>query len=207
MDGVSESSSAIEGISGSVAVTERLLEAAIDVFAERGFEGATVAQVARRADLTTGAIYARWPGKRELFLAAVDHITPQRMVFLISRSEMSTVEKLDALGTNLIASGSDQLRNLMLEALVSARRDPSLSEEVFRSLGAEADALASMISEGKGSGAIDTSLSTDAIVFFCQSLAIGSHLVLSGPPGTGGGPAIRDWNALIGRVIAAVAST
>ena len=207
MNGVSESPSAIEGISGSVAVTKRLLEAAIDVFAERGFEGATVAQVARKADLTTGAIYARWPGKRELFLAAVDYITPQRMLFLISRSEMSTVEKLDALGTNLIASGSDQLRNLMLEALVSARRDPSLCEEVFRSLGAEADALASMISEGKGSGVIDASLSTDAIVFFCQSLAIGSHLVRSGPPGTGGGPTIGDWNALIGRVIAAVAST
>ena len=44
----------------------RLLDAAVTEIAERGPDRATVAAIARRAGLTTGALYARWPGKRDL---------------------------------------------------------------------------------------------------------------------------------------------
>ena len=55
--------------------TERLLDAAVAAFAEHGFEAATVSDIARRAGLTTGAIYARWTGKRDLIVdAAPAHV-------------------------------------------------------------------------------------------------------------------------------------
>jgi AcrR family transcriptional regulator len=49
----------------------KILEAALDAFAEHGFEGATTTQIAARAGATQGLIYFYFPkGKEELFAAA-----------------------------------------------------------------------------------------------------------------------------------------
>jgi AcrR family transcriptional regulator len=46
---------------------ERLLEAATEVFAERGFEGARVEQIADVAQVSPGLLYRHFEGKRELY--------------------------------------------------------------------------------------------------------------------------------------------
>ena len=46
-----------------------LLDAAKDVFARRGFEGASLEEIAEAAGYTRGAIYKHFSGKEELFLA------------------------------------------------------------------------------------------------------------------------------------------
>lgn len=46
-----------------------LVEAAAQVFAERGFEGASLEEIAERAGYSRGAIYKNFGGKDELFLA------------------------------------------------------------------------------------------------------------------------------------------
>jgi AcrR family transcriptional regulator len=46
-----------------------LLDAARDVFLERGYQGATLEQIAERAGFTKGAVYSRFDGKADLFLA------------------------------------------------------------------------------------------------------------------------------------------
>jgi AcrR family transcriptional regulator len=51
----------------------RILEAALDVFAEQGLEGATTKEIATRAGVTPGLIYFYFPGKEELFFAAFEH--------------------------------------------------------------------------------------------------------------------------------------
>jgi AcrR family transcriptional regulator len=51
---------------------ERLLEAAAEVFASRGYHAASVDQVAERAGFSTGAVYSAFGSKEELFLAVVD---------------------------------------------------------------------------------------------------------------------------------------
>ena len=48
---------------------KRLLEVAERVFAKRGYRAATVAEVAREAGYTTGAVYSNFSGKEDLFLA------------------------------------------------------------------------------------------------------------------------------------------
>ena len=54
-------------------LTERLLDAAIIEIAAHGPHAANVAAIARRAGLTTGAIYPRWLNKAELLTAAEAH--------------------------------------------------------------------------------------------------------------------------------------
>lgn len=51
---------------------ERLLEAGAAVFAERGFYGASVEEIAERAGFTRGAFYSNFESKADLFLAILD---------------------------------------------------------------------------------------------------------------------------------------
>ena len=53
-------------------VRERIVLAALRVFGERGFHGATIADVVRESGLSVGAIYTYFKGKDDLFLATCD---------------------------------------------------------------------------------------------------------------------------------------
>jgi AcrR family transcriptional regulator len=53
-------------------VRERIVVAALRVFGERGFHGATIADVVRESGLSVGAIYTYFRGKDDLFLATCD---------------------------------------------------------------------------------------------------------------------------------------
>jgi AcrR family transcriptional regulator len=52
---------------------QQILEAALEVFAEAGFEGATTKDIASRADVTQGLIYFYFPSKDDLFIEAFEH--------------------------------------------------------------------------------------------------------------------------------------
>ena len=48
---------------------ERLLDAAVAACIERGYEEATLSDIARRADVSTPAVYSHFAGKAELMIA------------------------------------------------------------------------------------------------------------------------------------------
>ncbi len=66
------------------ATRERLLDAASEVFGERGFAAATVEEVCERAGFTRGAFYSNFATKEELLLALLD------------REEAQVLERLSA---------------------------------------------------------------------------------------------------------------
>jgi AcrR family transcriptional regulator len=51
---------------------DRLLQAAEEVFSERGFHGASIEEIVERAGYTSGAFYSNFENKEELFLALFD---------------------------------------------------------------------------------------------------------------------------------------
>lgn len=55
----------------------RLLDAAEEVFARRGFHGASVEEVAEEAGYSKGAVYSNFSGKEDLFFALLDRRTAQ----------------------------------------------------------------------------------------------------------------------------------
>ena len=61
---------------GGVDLERVLLEAALAELIERGYSGTTMEGVAGRARTGKAALYRRWPGKRELVLAALRHHLP-----------------------------------------------------------------------------------------------------------------------------------
>ena len=192
-----------EGVSGSPEVTERLLDAAVDVFAERGFEAARVAEIARRAGLTTGAIYARWQGKRDLIVEAVRHIVGQYVHASSVVAATPARDVLAVLGADPASARDARILQVVLEAMVSARRDDSFRAAVSDVMSEERAGLSSIVARGKAEGSIDPSLSTPAIVALCQCLGLGRHLAVSGEMASGRVQA-GEWDALVSRLMAAL---
>jgi TetR/AcrR family fatty acid metabolism transcriptional regulator len=90
---------------------QRILDAAISVFAEKGFHSARVSDVANRASVADGTIYLYFRNKEELLMTAIN--TAFNAFMSRARSEL-----------DIIASPSGKLRRLArlhLEALGSNR--------------------------------------------------------------------------------------
>src|SRR5271169_4083686 len=51
---------------------ERLVRAALDLFAEQGYDDTTVVQIAERAGLTKSTFFRHFPDKREVLAAGQD---------------------------------------------------------------------------------------------------------------------------------------
>ena len=60
------------------AATDRaILQAALDLFIERGVEGASIEQIAKNAGVGKPTIYRRWSGKEELIAAAMESLVAE----------------------------------------------------------------------------------------------------------------------------------
>lgn len=80
----------------------RLLDAAAEVFAEFGFQGASVERICTRANFSRGAFYSNFSTKEELFLALLQQEYDQRASRIISRvSELA--EHLKSSGETITA--------------------------------------------------------------------------------------------------------
>ena len=82
---------------------EELVAAALEVFVERGYEGTTLADVARRAGVTKGTIYLYFENKEALFKAVVR----ETIVPVIAQGE--------ALARSFTGSARDLLEQLVRE--------------------------------------------------------------------------------------------
>jgi AcrR family transcriptional regulator len=79
--------------------TAALLDAAYEAFAERGFHGASIGEISKRAGLTTGAFYSNYASKEDLLLALFDRHSRQLVERLHSNVELalSTPDPLSTL--------------------------------------------------------------------------------------------------------------
>lgn len=73
-----------------------LLDAAEEVFARRGFEGAPLEEIAETAGYTRGAIYKHFSGKEELFLAVNERFNKRFLEGFVDLIDADTpIEDLD----------------------------------------------------------------------------------------------------------------
>jgi AcrR family transcriptional regulator len=116
-------------------VDTRILDAARKVFLERGFEGASIDEIAEVARSGKPTIYARFRDKRALFTAVVTRDILSRITEF--RSEVpagATIEeRLTNAAITLLHWGFDSDRiGLMRLAVAEAHRFPDLASKVSR---------------------------------------------------------------------------
>jgi AcrR family transcriptional regulator len=183
---------------------DRLVAAAAEVFAEVGYDGARVQEIARRAGLTTGAIYGRFRGKAELLQAAIEAYSTSELDDLFASHGFGgrVTDILTTVGSHLVTRRQDRGQALLLEAFVAARRDPEVAAIVRRVVDERASRLADLVAEAKATGLIDADLDDLAVVRFCHAVGLGFLLfeAVDLPR-----PAAQPWEQLITRMVAAFA--
>jgi AcrR family transcriptional regulator len=116
-------------------VDARILDAARKVFLERGFEGASIEEIAEVARSGKPTIYARFRDKRALFTEVVTRDILSRITEFKSElpTGATTEERLTSAAITLLHWGFDSDRiGLMRLAVAEARRFPDLAATVSR---------------------------------------------------------------------------
>ncbi|WP_153392656.1 TetR/AcrR family transcriptional regulator [Ornithinicoccus halotolerans] len=153
---------------------ERILRAAAEVFAERGYEGARVQEIAKRAGMTTGAIYAHFAGRHELLLAATG--LQERTTALEQLEALGDLDARQIIATIGPALASDPdlgMRPMAMEALVAARREPRLHEVMRQRVEASNEELAALIARGQREGSLTEDLDPATVAKFFNALLVG----------------------------------
>ena len=191
---------------GGTDTAARLVQAAVEVFAEKGYDKAGVAEIARRAGLTTGAIYSRFSGKAELLAEAIRCAGGDELDELFAQHgfEGRAGDILAMVGMHLVTRTRDPLRSMLLEAFVAARRDPEVREVIRRHLLERARQMGALLDDAKVHGTLDPELDTAAIVHFAHAVGLG--FLLYEAIGVDN-PSPGAWHGVIDRVIAATRPT
>ena len=182
---------------------ERLLRAAADVFAARGYDGTRVADIAAAAGVSNGAMYAHFSSKAELLVDALRTHGRQLLADLFAADpDRSITDVLLWIGRRL-PRRRDPNGYLIVEALVAARRDEDVARPMRDYVGERADWLADLMRVAQADGEIDPALSPNALAHFCLLLSFGSALVSSDLHKVDE----EEWAALLARVVTGLAAT
>jgi AcrR family transcriptional regulator len=189
----------------TLSTRERLIAAAIEVFAAQGYDGARVQDIARAAGLTTGAIYANYRGKADLLFDAIVALAGEEVeALLVHARGRDARELIEQLGADLTRRATATRPSLLLDAIVAARRDPELAAMLRRRIAAREAMFAELFARALHDGAITTDVDPATLARYCMHVAMGA-LVLRTldlvPPDQ---PA---WDALIHRLVGALAPT
>ena len=179
---------------------ERLLRAAADVFAERGYDGTRVADIAAAAGVSNGALYAHFASKADLLVDALrTHGRHLLGELFAADPDRPVVDLLLTVGRSL-----PRCRDaLIVEALVAARRDEDVAGPMREYVGERGDWLADLVDLAQTRGELDAATSPRALAHFCLLLAMGSALVTPDLHATGE----DEWAALLARVAGALGTS
>src|ERR1700749_99790 len=180
---------------------ERLLRAAAAVFAERGYDGTRVADIAAAAGVSNGALYAHFASKADLLVDALRTHGRHLLAELFAADPDRPVVDLLLTVGRWLPRRPDARGYLIVEALVAARRDEDVAGPMRDYVGERGDGLAELVRAAQARGERDPALSPGALAHFCLLLAMGSALVTPDLHAV----ADEEWAALLTRVIAGLA--
>jgi AcrR family transcriptional regulator len=148
-----------------------LIETAIRVFSDGSYRGTTTAEIARAAGISEPILYRHFASKRELYLAALDHVW--------SKARTKWTEVLE--GAPDVASGlaemgrghfsvrdcKFQLAELWVQALGEAAEDAELRKHLRKHMREVHDFVADAIKRGQAEGSLhaDRDAEAEAWVF------------------------------------------
>jgi len=166
-----------------------LVDSAAEVFAEMGYEAASVADIARRAQLTTGAIYNRFSGKAGLMNAVIlaklapdAQIVGSDLVRAIGSSTPISQPALEDLMSRLNDESTVNNRGLRLAARDAARREPEVAAVVGPLQDATLSTMADFVRNAQGESLIRSDIDAEVAVWFWAANPVGVGLVAAAFP-------------------------
>lgn len=102
---------------------ERLLRAAVEACVEFGYEGVTLSDIARRASVSTPAVYSHFSGKAALLVEAIKH-----ELYAISRTRLPGEAGIREIARLWLQPSFAPTRILVAELHCAAIRQPDVAE-------------------------------------------------------------------------------
>ena len=154
----------------------KLVETAIRVFSEGSYRGTTTAEIARAAGVSEPILYRHFASKRDLYLAALDHVWSQARAAWETAlaEEPDVIAALAAMGRGQFVARDckHQLSELWVQALSEATEDPALRRYLRKHMREVHDFFAAMLRRGQEEGVIhrDRDVDAEAWVFLAGGI-------------------------------------
>jgi AcrR family transcriptional regulator len=135
------------------ATRQKLLDAAAQVFAEVGLDGASVETICERAGFTRGAFYSNFETKDELMLALTERTAEEKIELVTQRIQAlrETGEQFTPaeLVQRVLDVAMDERREILLTSEIRTRalRDPALAQAYLAWQAGLIDRVAAVIEE------------------------------------------------------------
>lgn len=138
-----------------------ILNAAAELFATRGLDGTTTAEICRAAEMSSGNLFHYFSSKRDIFAAIVtnddDNETAERLA--AAQANDDPWAGLVGFVDHLAAPAAERhVPGLVMEAMLQAYRDPELAELLERDAQDEQGGIESLLTRAADAGQIDTAL-------------------------------------------------
>jgi AcrR family transcriptional regulator len=148
----------------------RVLEAALDEFAERDFESASLNRIIQNAGISKGSMYHYFQNKEDLYMYMLDKVMEEKKHFLLGalQSLGRPVQELnffDSLAFQLEVSlqfAGKNPRYHMINTHLQNMLETGLKKRIFGRLGAEFDSyIAAMVDSAIATGQFQNNLDRD----------------------------------------------
>jgi len=137
----------------------RLVETAIRVFSEGSYRGTTTAEIARAAGVSEPILYRHFASKRDLYLAALDHLWQQARtaweLCLTSSGDLGSGFEEMGRGHYAVRESKLKLAELWVQALSEAGEDPELRRHLRRHMREVHAFIADVIRRGQAEGVLN----------------------------------------------------
>ena len=156
---------------------QRLLVAAGQVFVARGYERSTIADIAKAAGLSSGAIYSQYRSKAELLAEAIRSRSTDAVSRMLNADpDLSIADILFTLGAAL-PRGEHRGGSLLIEAVIAAQRDPEVAAALTADFTDEEERLAATMVAAQERGELSAAAQPEVIARFCLIVGLGSAVV------------------------------
>lgn len=152
---------------------DKLLVAAVELFAERGYDGVWVRHIAERAGVTTGAIYAHYADVATLLADAAGRAVDYAVHAVVEGAPSDLGPLLRTFVLNATEKALSREQALLLEAFVAARRSPRLREVLGEVLQERLQSLEKALCEAQLAGTLRRDLPVKALAWYFYLLPVG----------------------------------
>jgi AcrR family transcriptional regulator len=157
-----------------------LLATAAKVFARRGYNGASVEEIAEQAGYSHGAVYSNFDGKADLFLAVFeDYMAERAQELAATQADLDTDAPLEARARALADQWMERFARdresfvLHMEFIAHAGRDPELADRFGSRSASLREAVSRYIAGYEKESGATLSMSPDDLALVMRALGIG----------------------------------
>ncbi|ANZ38718.1 hypothetical protein BBK82_24275 [Lentzea guizhouensis] len=148
-----------------------ITDTAAGLFAEKGFDRTTVADICRRAGISTGSLFHYFPTKRAIFQEVFEQDGQDNAEVFAKARALSPWDGVQLVIDHLAAPALDRaVAGLVLEVVAQASRDPELSALISRNELALRDELAALLHQAHDAGQITLPVSARTAASWVQGL-------------------------------------